>query len=106
MPTKKKASTPRNAPVVQEPVSPIETPTSESDMPTDTPNPLVAEPVVAAPGPYHGRHTFHRLDTQTPTKPVITDLYRCVCGATLMLRADSRFWRRQPAVIKVRMRGE
>ena len=106
MPTKKKASTARNAPVVQEPVSPIEIPASQPDAPADTPSPVAAEPVGATPGPHHGRHTFHRMDIQASAQPITTDFYRCVCGATLALTAETRFSRRQPAIIKVRMRGE
>lgn len=107
MPTKKKAGTARNAPVVQKPVVPIEIPAVEQDAPADTPSPFVGEAVAPEPGPYHGRHTFHRLETLTPiTNPVTTDMYRCVCGAKMMLTAETRFSRRQPATIKVRMRGE
>ena len=101
MPTKKKASTTKNAPVVQEPVVPVETPAVEQDAPTDAPS-----PVVVTLGPNHGRHTFHRMDIQASAQPVTTDFYRCVCGATLALTAETCFSRRQPAVIKVRMRGE
>ena len=87
MPTKKKASTTKKAPVVQEPAVSVEIP-------------------VAEPGPYHGRHTFHRLEMPTSVQIFTTDIYRCICGATLELTAETRFSRRQPATIKVRMRGE
>lgn len=106
MPTKKKASTPKMPLLSKVPVASVEAPVGVPGAPSDTPGPVVAEPVAPVPGPYHGRHTFHRLEMPTSVQTFTTDIYQCICGATLELTAETRFSRRQPAVIKVRMRGE